>query len=37
MKMEAEYTGHYEEYILSKLYNETYPDVFPPSKNKFRF
>ena len=37
MKMEAEYTGHYEEYILSKLYNETYPEVFPPSKNKFRF
>ena len=37
MKMEAEYTGHYEEYILSKLYNETYPEIFPPSKNKFRF
>lgn len=37
MKMEAKYTGKYEEYILSKLYDETYPGIFPASENERRF
>lgn len=37
MKMEEKYTGNYQEYFLSRLYNEEYPESFPDSENELRF
>jgi 2-methylisocitrate lyase-like PEP mutase family enzyme len=37
MRMEETYTGQYQEYFLSKLYDEKYPESFPASENEKRF